>query len=220
MNKLIISIVVIFVLAGATYYVMTNHKDTAPVVTGPIKVIAFGDSLTAGFGVTKDENYPNQLKAALPQYDIQMVNLGVSGDTTADAKTRVQEVIDEKPDIVLLGFGGNDALRVVPVDEVRANLESVIETLKNSDTHPRIVLLQMQAFLNGGLGYKRDFDSLYEQLAQKYKLTLVPFIITKIYLDQKYVLPDRIHMNKEGYAYVVNNYLKEAVQDEIKQLKR
>lgn len=218
MMKILIATIVILALSGTAYYFMTQ-RETETVRTTPIKIVAFGDSLTAGYGVSETENYPNLLKTALSAYPIEMINLGVNGDTTGDAKARVQQVIDEKPDLVILGIGGNDALRLLPVGEVKANMESIIEALRAQPAPPRILLLEMKAAVHGGLDYKKEFDAVYEDVAEKYDLPLVPFVITKIYLDQKYVLSDRIHMNGAGYAYVVKEYLKEAVEDEIRKLK-
>jgi acyl-CoA thioesterase-1 len=220
MRNLFTIILLLLLIGGGAYYVyMITTKRTATASRAtPVKIVAFGDSLTAGYGVPEEDSYPSQLARALSQYPITMVNLGVSGDTTQDALARVEQVIDEKPDIVLLGIGGNDALRTLPVDQAKANIESILQTLRSQPNAPRIVLLEMQASINGGLAYKRDFDAIYEEVAEKYRLTLVPFIVTSIYLDAHYMLPDRIHMNKEGYAYVIENYLKKAVMDEIHKL--
>jgi acyl-CoA thioesterase-1 len=216
MKKIWSSVVLLIALGigGALYFM--NRSHSVPVQSRPIKIVAFGDSLTAGYGVPEEDNYPNQLRKALSGYTIEMVNLGVSGDTTEDAKERIQQVIVERPDIVLVGIGGNDALRLAPVEQVQANIESIIQSLQAQPHPPRIILLQMQAAINGGLTYKNNFDALYEKIADKYKIPLVPFIVTKIYFNQAYMLPDRIHMNKEGYAYIVKEYVQEAVEKEIK----
>lgn len=216
--KIFFSLLAILLLSGTAYYVM-NRNDEKETRTAPIRIVALGDSLTTGYGVSEEENYPNQLKLALSKYPIEITNLGVNGDTTAGAKERLDRVMEEKPDIVILGIGGNDALRLVPIADIQANIESIVETLRSQPNPPRIVLLQMQTAIQGGMDYKREFDKMYEKIADRYDLPLVPFIITKIYLDPKYVLSDRIHMNAAGYAYVVNEYLKDTVEQEIRKLK-
>lgn len=216
--KIFFSLIVMLLLSGTAYYVV-ERNDEKETRTAPIRIVALGDSLTAGYGVSEEENYPNQLKLALSKYPIEIKNLGVNGDTTAGAKERLDRVMEEKPDIVILGIGGNDALRLVPIADIQANIESIVETLRSQPNPPRIVLLQMQTAIQGGMDYKREFDKMYEKIADRYDLPLVPFILTKIYLDPKYVLSDRIHMNAAGYAYVVNEYLKETVEQEIRKLK-
>lgn len=216
-KQIIIVLFVILAVFGAAFYFMKTGQESTR--TEPVKIVAFGDSLTAGYDVPTGDNYPSQLRGALARYKIEMVNMGQSGDTTDDAKSRVEQVIDEKPDIVILGIGGNDALRGLPAGTAKKNIEDIIDTLEHSEKPPRIILLNMQAPLTYGLDYKGHFDAIYREVADEYRIPLVPFIITKIYLDTKYVLPDRIHMNREGYAYVVKHYLASAVEGEIKKLK-
>ena len=216
-TPLILSLLLV-VTAGA--YLFMVNKEQSQLGGRPLRIVAFGDSLTAGYGVSEEENYPSQLVRSLSKYQIEMINLGVNGDTSLDAKNRLQDVINEKPDIVLLGIGGNDALRLLPPAEAKENIGSIIQTLRSQPNPPRIILLEMKAGLHGGLDYKREFDAIYEELAEQYDLPLVPFVITNIYLDQKYVLSDRIHMNSEGYGYVVREYLKDAVEKEIKRMQK
>lgn len=214
--KILIVTILVLALGAGIFFLM--QQESEPKRTTPIKIVAFGDSLTAGYGVAEEENYPSQLKKALSEYQIDMINLGVSGDTTESAKERLQQVIDAEPDIVLLGIGGNDALRLLPIAQAKANIESMVQRLKSQANPPRIILLEMQTGIHGGLPYKREFDAIYQDIAEAHNIPLVPFIVAKIYLDQAYMLSDRIHMNREGYAYIVREYLKSAVEKEIRRL--
>lgn len=221
-TRTVVTLLAIALIGGSLFYFMSEDtaRRTIRDTSEPVKIVAFGDSLTEGYGVEQSESYPYLLSRAL-SYDhkVTMVNQGVSGDTTADARFRIEEVIDQKPDVVIIGLGGNDALRLLPVEKAKENIKSIIEILQGMEKPPRILLLQMQAGTNGGFEYKKQFDQMYPDLAKAYNIPLVPFIITKIYLDPAYMLPDRIHMNAAGYKYIVDEYLKEAVEKEIQKIR-
>lgn len=172
-------------------------------------VVAFGDSLTAGYGLREDESYPAQLQKALTLagYEVKVINLGVSGETTAENLKRINEVKSLNPDIVLLGIGGNDALRQLPVAETKKNILSEITLIQDDINPPVVVLLQMQAPPTAGLSYKDDFDNLYKEVAEERNVILVPFITMKLFLDPKNKLADGIHYNALGYKKVIDQYL-------------
>jgi acyl-CoA thioesterase-1 len=181
-------------------------------------IVAFGDSLTAGYGIPLTESYPAQLEARLKEkgYSVTVVNAGVSGETTRGNLERALFIRNQNPDIVLLGIGGNDALRLLPFEETEKNMRETITTLQSGDVVPQIVLLQMQAPLTSGLGYKQKFDALYETLSEEYNLMLVPFYTREVFLNPEYKLDDGIHFNKAGYAFVVEEYLLEPLIDLLK----
>lgn len=172
-------------------------------------IVAFGDSLTAGYGLREDESYPAQLQKALTLagYEVKVINLGVSGETTAENLKRINEVKSLNPDIVLLGIGGNDALRQLPVAETKKNILSEITLIQDDINPPVVVLLQMQAPPTAGLSYKDDFDNLYKEVAEERNVILVPFITMKLFLDPKNKLADGIHYNALGYKKVIDQYL-------------
>ncbi len=180
-----------------------------------VKIIAFGDSLTAGYGVSAEASYPALLEAALKQSGHQVIvkNEGVSGETTEENLKRAQAVRDQNPDLVLLGIGGNDALRLLPVPKMRQNIEATIKILQSGSNAPVVVLLRMQAPPTSGLGYKKEFDAVYEELASTYQILLLPFFTTKLYLNPDYRAKDGIHFNEAGYKKVVDDYLLEEVLD-------
>lgn len=194
--------------------VPTSNEE---IKTEPSKlIIAFGDSLTAGYRLPLFESYPAQLEQKLKDegYSVTVINAGVSGETTRGNLERAQFIRDQNPDMVILGIGGNDALRFLPIEETRKNLNSIVEVLLSGENPPKVLLLKMQAPLNGGPEYKRIFDSLYEETADVYKLKTIPFIVAEVFLNAQYMLDDRIHPNKEGYGLLVEKYLlKEVIRN-------
>jgi len=207
----------VVILGGLLWYWLASDGNSDIVATLPeresslsgVKIIAFGDSLTAGYGLPENESYPAQLETALiaKGYQVDVINSGVSGETTRGNLERAPFIRKQNPDIVLLGIGGNDALRLLPLEETKKNMSATIEVLKDGDNPPLVILLKMQAPLNAGLGYKRDFDALYEELAGEYGLILVPFLTTELFLNSDNKLNDGIHYNATGYGKVVEQYL-------------
>ena len=175
----------------------------------PVRIVAFGDSLTVGVGARAEASYPVVLEQSLRQlgYNVVVKNEGVSGETTKENLLRVATIVEQKPDIVLLGIGGNDALRRLPVVDMRNNIEETILTLQKGTTPPVVVLLGMQAPPTSGLQYKKDFDDVYQELAEKYKILLLPFFTTELYLNPSYRSSDGIHFSEAGYQKVVEDYL-------------
>lgn len=185
-----------------------------------VKIIAFGDSLTAGYGLPAGESYPALLEAELKRRGakVTVVNSGVSGETTRGNLERAEFIRKQNPDLVLLGIGGNDALRQLPVEETRKNIEATIATLQSGTNPPVVVLLRMQAPITAGLGYKQTFDRQYEEIAKTYKLTLLPFITAEVFLKSEYKLSDGIHFNRAGYAQIVQLYLADTVAEIVEQM--
>ncbi len=181
-------------------------------------IIAFGDSLTAGYGLPLYESYPAQLEDKLKAegLNVKVINAGVSGETTKGNNERANFVKEQKPNMVILGIGGNDALRALPISEMKNNMKSTIEIIKNAETKPKIILLQIQSPLNAGFKYKSEFDQVYKDLAKEYDLPLVPFLVSSVFLNSDLMLEDRIHPNKEGYKKLVDEYVAPAVLKEIK----
>ncbi len=208
--------VIIFSVLATNEEPQSVGTNTAPVRPGSeFTIIAFGDSLTAGLGLPVSESYPAQLELALNTagYPVTVINSGVSGETTRGNLERAEFIRKQNPDVVLLGIGGNDALRALDLTETRKNIEATVTTLKAGENPPVVVLLQMQAPLNGGLSYKREFDALYEEIADAHDLVLVPFITAEVFLKAGNKLPDGIHLNAIGYKQVIDLYLLEAVKE-------
>jgi len=181
-------------------------------------IVAFGDSLTAGYGLPLYESYPAQLEERLKTegLDIKVINAGVSGETSKGNNERATFIKDQKPNMIIWGIGGNDALRALPVSEMKSNMESTIQILQSAESKPKILMLKMQSPLNAGFKYKKEFDAVYEDLAEKYDLQLVPFLVSSVFLNADLMLQDRIHPNKDGYAKLIEDNILDAVLREIK----
>lgn len=180
--------------------------DAVP-VTGPQRhILAFGDSLFAGYNVAKEESYPARLEAALRAQgiDAQVANAGVSGDTTAAGLQRLAFTLDsqeETPDLVILELGGNDLLRGLSPEETKANLASMLDILKQRGIP--VLLMGMRAPPNYGPEFQQAFDALYPALAAEYGVELVPFFLEAVYDQPQLIQPDRIHPTAEGIETLV-----------------
>lgn len=169
-------------------------------------VMAFGDSLYAGYGVKQDESFPAQLEKALSAKGLKVSvhNAGVSGDTTAAGLQRLAFALDglpRKPDLVILGLGGNDMLRGISPDQTQTNLEAMLKELQQRKIE--VVLTGMLAAPNLGKDYAGQFNPIFVKLAEKYDADLYPFFLDGVITDPKLMLPDGIHPNPQGIARVV-----------------
>lgn len=175
---------------------------------GPqVNVLAFGDSLFAGYGLASPaQSYPAQLEQALRAdgRNVRIVNAGVSGDTTAAGRQRLAFTLDSqaaKPDLVLLELGGNDLLRGLPPEQTRENLDAMLAELKKREIP--VVLMGLQAPPNYGSNFLRQFDAIYPDLAKTYGATLVPFVTAQVFTNPKLIQLDRVHPTAEGVAVLV-----------------
>lgn len=168
-------------------------------------IVTFGDSLTAGVA---GRSYPDDLQDLVDEhgYRYQIDNQGVSGDTTTDGLARIDNVISAHPVLVILEFGGNDGLRGVPVDSIRKNLEEMIERLKQAKIP--LVLLGITLPPNYGADYVKSFTAIYPDVAKKYNLRFVPFLLIDVYQHTEMMQPDGIHPNGEGNKIVAQDVFK------------
>lgn len=188
-----------------------------PVMGPPQRILAFGDSLFAGYGVGLENSYPAKLQNALRSRGTNaiIVNAGVSGDTTAAGRQRLAFTLDSqavKPDLVILELGGNDFLRGLPPEETRANLDAMLAEIKARDID--VLLMGMRSPTNLGGMFAGKFDSIYPDLARKYDAELVPFFLEEIYTDPKLFQRDRIHPTVEGIEILVGDTVDE-VEDAL-----
>lgn len=172
------------------------------------RIIAFGDSLTAGLGVTPEQSYPTQLQKQLDAlgYRYQVLNAGVSGDTSAGGLRRVSWVLAGKPRVVILELGGNDGLRGLGLPETRSHLDAIIRQLK--DAHVRVILAGMKLPPNYGEEYTARFEAIYRDLARLHGLPLIPFLLEGVGGEKALNQADGIHPTGEGYRIVVENVLR------------
>ncbi|MBZ5590760.1 MAG: arylesterase [Acidobacteriia bacterium] len=170
-------------------------------------VVAFGDSLSAGFGADPGKSYPDFLQKEIDGrgYHYHVVNAGVSGDTTTDGLERVGTVTALKPSIVIVEFGGNDGLRGLPVGTTRANLEQMILALEKAGA--KVVLAGMTLPPNYGPDYIRSFEAVYRDLARQYRLPLLPFLLRGVGGHADLMQRDGIHPTGEGNRIVAQNVI-------------
>ena len=179
----------------------------APIDTRPV-IVAFGDSLTAGYGVEPGKSYPDFLHRRLDAagYKYHIVNLGVSGDTTTDGIQRLPDVLAAKPTLVILEFGGNDGLRGLPVATTRANLTEMIQTFQKANI--QILLAGMTLPRNYGSAYIHSFEQVYVDLASQFHLPAIPFLLDGVGGHPDLTQPDGIHPTAEGCKIVSANVMK------------
>lgn len=182
-----------------------------PVMGEQVDIIAFGDSLFAGYGLrSPGDSYPAKLEAALRASgtNAAIVNAGVSGDTSAAGLSRLEFILDaqeDTPDLFILELGGNDLLRGLKVAETRANFEAMLTVLR--DREIPVLLMGMRAPPNYGPEYQAAFDALYGDLAQEYGAELIPFWLNDIYEDASLFQSDRIHPTADGIEALVASTL-------------
>lgn len=185
----------------------TSSAPAAEVAGSARHILAFGDSLFAGYGLdSPDQSYPGQLQAALRSegVDVRIANAGVSGDTTAAGLQRLDFTLDSQsqtPDLVILELGGNDLLRGLPPEQTKANLAAMLERLKARGIP--VLLMGMRAPPNGGPEFQRQFDAIYPALAKEYGAKLVPFFMESVYDKPELIQPDHVHPTKDGVAAMV-----------------
>jgi acyl-CoA thioesterase I len=214
---------IVLLLGGGAYFA-TQPKDAGPPavahnaapaqqmqekIEGKL-VLAFGDSLTAGYGLAPGQSFPAQLQGALREADVSATvhNAGVSGDTTTGGKARLGWVIDAlkaKPALVILELGGNDMLRGISPDQTRANLDEMLAELKRRGLP--VLIAGMRASPNMGRDYQQRFDAIYPELARKYGAPLYPFFMEGVAAQPKLLLADSIHPTAEGVGIMVRGIL-------------
>ncbi len=165
-------------------------------------VVCFGDSLTAGVGAPAGESYPDFLRKDLQDagYHVTILNQGVGGETTKDGLSRVNEVLDAHPAIVVLELGANDGLRGLPPAGTAANLSTMIQEFQRA--HVRVLLAGIQMPPNLGLQYVQQYDAIFPDLAARYKVALIPWLLQGVYGVEGLMSPDYIHPNGRGYVRV------------------
>lgn len=186
-----------------------------PVMGPERRILAFGDSLFAGYGLEEGESYPAQLEAALRARGInaQVANAGVSGDTTAAGRQRLSFVLDaqeQTPELVILELGGNDLLRGLPPEQTRANLEAMLAELRVRGIP--VLLMGMRSPPNAGPEFQAAYDAIYPELAREYGAALVPFFLESVYQRPELIQPDRIHPTAEGIEAMVSDTVDEVAE--------
>ncbi|WP_298909809.1 arylesterase [uncultured Aliiroseovarius sp.] len=182
------------------------------------KILALGDSLTAGYGLPQGEGFVPQLEAALIQQglDVQVVNAGVSGDTSAGGAARLGWILTDDIDVAMVALGGNDMLRGISPEETRRNLASILTELQ--DKGIPTLLIGVLASSNFGEGYRADFAQVFPDLAQEFSVDLFPNFLEGIasagsFADARrlYLQADGLHPNPQGVALIVDKIVPSVV---------
>lgn len=192
-----------------TNLVSTTSK--ASTATQTKKILFFGDSLTAGYGLDDVKNaFPGLIQDKIDSLDLgySVINSGVSGETTAGGISRIDWVLNEKPDIFILELGANDGLRGVPLQQTRENLQGIIDAVKTKYPSAKIVLAGMQLPPNMGQSYTAEFKDIFPSLAKKNQLSLVPFLLDNVGGIANLNQADGIHPTKEGHKILAANVWK------------
>jgi acyl-CoA thioesterase-1 len=210
---------VVLTAFGLACSVSTAKKQTETNINKPLvlpqkasdkpKIIAFGDSLTAGFGLAETESYPYllQQKLAADGFDYEVVNAGVSGDTSLGGLERADWVMGtDNAKIVILELGANDLLRGIPVAKMKDNLDKIIRKAKAKNV--QVLLCGMLAPPTMGTQYQREYTTAFPDLASEHKLEFVPFLLDGIALDKNLNQADGIHPNAEGEKIMTDNIYK------------
>jgi acyl-CoA thioesterase-1 len=167
-------------------------------------ILDFGDSLTAGYGLAPDQAFPARLEAALRRrgIEVRVVNAGVTGDTTAGGLARLDWALADKPDLVVLELGANDALRGIDPATVRDNLDKMIRKIQAAGA--KTLLVGMLAPPNWGPEYKSAFDQIFLELAKTHDVPLYPFFLEGVAMKPELNQPDGLHPNERGVQVLVD----------------
>jgi len=189
-------------LAFATVLVTGSHAAART-----LRLVALGDSLTAGFGLSSGKAFPDRLEAALRAkgWDVKVINAGVSGDTAADGLARYDWAVPPDADALIVELGANDMLRGFDPESTKATLATILNRAKAA--HLPTLIAGMRAARNLGPEYDRAFDAIYPELAAAYGATLYPFFLDGVAGDAKLNQPDGLHPTGEGVAVIVERIL-------------
>jgi acyl-CoA thioesterase-1 len=183
--------------------VVFSELGPAAAEARPVRVLALGDSLVAGYGLPAEQGFVPQLEAALAKLGIKakVQQGGVSGDTTAGGRARLSWALQAKPDVALVELGGNDGLRGLEPSQTKANLDAILRRLKAAKVP--VLLTGMLAPPNLGKEYGAEFNAVFPALAKKYDVMLYPFFLDGVAANPKLNQPDGIHPNAEGVKIIV-----------------
>ncbi len=186
---------------------LISHMNPAAAQNRTIRIVAFGDSLTAGYRLAPAQAFPVRLEAKLKErgHDVAVANAGVSGDTTAAGLARLDWAIPDDADAVIVELGANDALRGLDPAQARRNLDTILQRLKAKGV--AVLIAGMRAPRNYGPEYAEAFDRIFPELATQYDALLYPFFLDGIALDAALNLDDGIHPNARGVDVIVERIL-------------
>jgi len=185
-------------------------KETTP-VTKKKSIVFFGNSLTAGYGLSPEQAFPALIQKKIDSLGLpyQVINAGVSGETSSGGKTRIDWILHEPVDIFVLELGANDGLRGTPLSETKKNLQDIIDKVKAKYPDTKLVFAGMEIPPNMGQAYTTEFRNIYTELAAKNNMTLIPFLLEGVGGEPELNQADGIHPNEEGSLIVAKNVWKQ-----------
>jgi acyl-CoA thioesterase-1 len=191
-----------------------QNKDTATTTDTIAKtktIVFFGNSLTAGYGLTPQQAFPALIQNKIDSLGLpyKVVNAGVSGETSTGGDARIDWILKQPLDVFVLELGANDGLRGIPVSQTKKSLQSIIDKVKSKYPSAKLVLAGMQIPPNMGVNYTTEFKNLYPELAAKNNMTLIPFLLEGVGGEAKLNQEDGIHPSAEGAKIVAENVWKE-----------
>lgn len=182
-------------------------KPATPAAAEKKNIVFFGNSLTAAYGLELSEGFPANIQRKLDSLNLpyKAINAGLSGETTAGGKSRVDWILQQPVDIFVLELGGNDGLRGIPLTETSQNLQAIIDKVKAKYPEVKILLTGMRIPPNLGKKYSEEFQQLYKIIADKNKTAFLPFLLEGVGGEEKLNQADGIHPTAEGQKIVANN---------------
>ena len=173
----------------------------------PKVILFFGDSLTAGYGLSQEEAFPAlvEKRCAAEGNPCQVINAGLSGETSAGGLSRIDWILRRPIDVFVLELGANDGLRGLPVEQTKKNLQAIIDKVKTKYPNVKIVIAGMMVPPNMGPDYTAQFRKIFPELAKKNQATLIPFLLEDVAGHESLNLADGIHPNIEGHKIVAKN---------------
>ena len=184
-------------------------KDSA-IIAKKKTIVFFGNSLTAGYGLSPSQAFPAVIQKKIDSLGLsyQVINAGVSGETSSGGKTRIDWILREQVDIFILELGANDGLRGTPLSETKKNLQDIIDIVKTKYPDAKLVFAGMEIPPNMGQTYTTEFRNIYIDLAAKNKMTLIPFLLEGVGGEPELNQADGIHPTAEGHLMVAENVWK------------
>ena len=192
---------------SSTEHAQPDKMDKADTTSQLKTILFFGNSLTAGYGIELSEAFPSLIQNKIDSLHLnyKVINAGVSGETTAGGKARINWILRQPVDIFILELGANDGLRGIPLAETRQNLQAIIDTVRLKSPEAKLLLAGMQIPPSMGQQYATSFRKIYPELAEKNNIDLIPFLLQGVGGDPKLNQPDGIHPTAEGAKIVAGN---------------
>ena len=195
-NKILKSLFFLFFLSTISFNVFATNQ---------IKIMLYGDSLMAGYGLTQNENLSSVLpsKFNLAESQLQIINASVSGNTSSNGLARLDWSLEDKPNIVILCLGANDMLRGIDPKLTKQNLNQIIEKMIQNGS--KVILAGMRSPESMGQNYQQEFDLIYQELAEEHEVIFMPFLLEGVALEKDYLQSDYKHPNALGVNIMASN---------------